>query len=170
MSKSKAKRSILSKLSVKTVFGPISNEDIQNEVEIMIVTGIIKGAKQGESAYGAYTCLLGTFMARKPNDETTFISGKLFMPNIALDLVAPYIADGIETKFALKIGIKKPADDQTVKYQYTVESLIEPDENDALALLETQAFGASNQLEAKADHAPDEDKEPSKAASKRGKK
>ena len=93
------------------------------------------------------SALLGSFIAEapsidKPGEVARFRTGQLFLPDVALDLVAPAVIASKKSEtvqFAFRIGVVKDSTSAT-GYVYVAEALIEPEENDPLALLAGKAL------------------------------
>lgn len=143
---------IVKKLSIGKLVGkvtgflPDSRTDI-TPVEMGRVVGIARGIKTGESTFGPWRALTGDFVfipsvgAKK---DQKFRSGQLFMPDVALDLVAPIVenierGNGVEVAFSL--SARNDAD-SSVGYVYTCAFLMEPADNDPLVGLLTKALPA----------------------------
>lgn len=122
---------LLSKISVKTVCGNV--KELPNE-NLMRVIGIAKGTFTGTTNFGEYVGFKGQFKAINLATGEEFSSGKLFLPEIAQNLVEGALSETESVEFAFDLG-KKEADN-AVGYEYTIQPLIEAKENNPLALLE----------------------------------
>jgi len=138
---------IVKKLSMKVLAGgrPIIPQDGSTNWLANII-GIGSAIKHGESNYGAWRAVLGQFIAETVSKETgellRFRTGTLFLPDVALNLIAPVIESsgkGAQTQFAFRVGVIKD-DTSATGYIYVAESLVELEENDPLEMLLNKAL------------------------------
>ena len=132
---------IVKKVSTKVICGgsPVPPEKAGETKWLYNVIGLANSIKTGESQYGPWRALLGQFIAEAPSIENPdeikrFRTGQLFLPDVALDLVAPAVAaskKSEQVKFAFRVGIVRD-DTAATKYTYVAESLLEPEESDPL--------------------------------------
>lgn len=126
---------------------PDSKSD-KTAVSIGHVVGVARGTKTGESTFGPWECLMGDFVfvpAVGDNAGIKHRSGQLFLPDVALDLVAPIASNlerGAQVELAFEITAENDADSAT-GYVYGCRFLVEPDANsDPLAQLMARALPA----------------------------
>lgn len=153
----KIEAKIVKKLSMKVLLGgrpKIPEND--TPVYLAKVIGIASGIQSGESNYGTWRALVGQFIAEaysveNPGSVVRFRTGKAFLPDVALDLIAPAVMNagkGEQIQFAFDIGVQKD-DSSATGYVYVAKSLIEPEENDPLEMLSAKALGNAPALENK---------------------
>lgn len=139
---------IVKKLSPKVLLGG-SRPKIPNAGEtnwIASVVGVATGVKQGESNFGPWMALMGSFVAEAKSTEkegelVRFRTGQLFMPDVVNNLIIGALngaKDGVQ--FGFKIGVIKD-DSAATGYTYVAESLIAPAANDPLEKLIGAALG-----------------------------
>lgn len=133
-----SKPELLSKISVKSTCGDMkaAAQDKKFGQKLTIV-GIASKVETGTTQYGEYQALKGTFKATRIEDGKVFNSGKCFLPDIALNLVAPAVEQNPNgVQFAFTLGIKEATNN--VGYEYTVEPLLAAEENNPIALIEAK--------------------------------
>lgn len=142
------------KISIKTAFGAIpairkaadsgAEYDEKGElkgkpkpVHIVRVMGIGHTVKTGESDNGPWTAIIGEAKAINVQTGEEIRSGKVFLPSPADEITAGQLAaEGVNSvQYAWDISVIA-APDSAVGYEYVVESVMEPGENDPLAALE----------------------------------
>lgn len=124
---------IVAKLSAKKVCGKIKKPE--KKTVLMQIFGVATGTKSGESNFGGWVALTGQFRATNLETGEIYQSGICYLPNTALNLIIPMLAkDGVDgLEFAFNIGVI-PADN-AFGYEYYVEPMLEPKENDPLEML-----------------------------------
>lgn len=134
---------LLSKISVKTIHGPVDVRKFseeENVQELFTVYGRAAAVKTGESDKGPWVAVLGEFKAIRIDGET-FASYKFFPPSHAFaeGLQAMIALDAGPVDFAVKVTARY---DQTAitRYVYDIENLMESRPSAALASIE-QAIG-----------------------------
>lgn len=131
---------LISKIAPRTVVGKFAKPTKQEK--LFSVYGLASGLQVGESSYGGWECLTGSFEAVNLATGEVFQSPRCFLPHTAHGMIASQFktgADGISVKFALEIGIKPAA--TSVGYEYTVTPLVKPSEDDAMAQLRGEVSG-----------------------------
>ena len=134
---------IVKKVSTRVICGglpPVPNPG--ETIWLYNVIGLANSIKTGESQYGPWRALLGSFVAEAPSAENPgetkrFRTGQLFLPDVALDLVAPSVAaskKSEQVQFAFRVGVMGD-DSAATKYVYVAESLLAPEESDPLEML-----------------------------------
>lgn len=137
---------MLKKASPRNIMGKkITKPKDGKPVDLFIVYGTARDTRSGESNYGPWTSLLGTFEIVRLEDGVMFQSAELFLPEPVNGMIISALkAAGDDVKkavdFAFRIGIKPS--EATVGYEYTVKSLRELAPSDALAALRSQIRGA----------------------------
>ena len=132
---------IIKKISAKTVLGNVKTLD---EGKLMTVIGIASGTKGGESNFGSWECLTGSFQAIRHSDGQQFNSGVCFLPDVGHDLVAGqvHMEENSSVEFAFDI-LKKNDADVAAGYIYSVVPLIKVNpEEDPLSRLLAKALPA----------------------------
>ena len=126
----------------------ITKEVVANGQSVMLasIIGIARGLRTGESTYGPWTALTGEFVAVPLVGDKTgeqYRTGQLFLPDVALNLVTPFIegAGNSGVEFAFNVGITADENSNT-GYEYTAEFLTEPEKNDPLSALVAKALPA----------------------------
>ena len=120
---------IVKKITVKNV-GP--KPSTGQKTDLVNVAGIITAVSHGESQYGTWTKLLGSFKARNLETDEVFASGVCILPSIANDiLVGTFQGEPLE--FAVQIS-SVPAETPT-GYEYRVSSLVETEESETMKQL-----------------------------------
>lgn len=132
-----SKFDLVSKISVKKVMGakPRAPEPGKSEM-LMQVIGVATGTKVKDTDFGQSIALLGSFQATNLKTGKVYRSGVCYLPNLALDLIAPQLSDK-DTKaveFAFNIGVVYDEGSAT-SYVYFAEPVIAPGENDPLEML-----------------------------------
>jgi len=141
---------MIKKLSTPKIMGkrPRLGEG-ETEKDLYQVVGIASGVKTGDSDYGPWSALTGTFAAQNLESGEQFRSGVAFLPDVALDPIIGQLNMGVTAvEFGFTIGIKE--DDTPVGYVYIATPIVEPDENDPLEEL------AQNFTEVKLIESPEE--------------
>jgi len=132
---------LIKKLSVKTVCGNIKKmvaaEEIKGATPIMRVFGTASRAVVGESDNGPWVAFVGQFKAVNLLDGTEHQSGKLFLPDVASDLLEGAVSanEAGSVEFGFDI-LAVPDESSAVGYVYQANSLIKPAEDDTLLRLE----------------------------------
>jgi len=131
---------LLNKITIKSVCGDLENAVTPDKPNLNIVQiiGIVKGKEKIPGQFGESTKLKGEFKAINLVTKEEFYSANCYLPGLASDLVEnqldPVSDNAIQ--FAFIIGIKYAKN--KVGYEYTVQPLIKPAENNALTLIENQ--------------------------------
>lgn len=134
---------ILSKISPKAVCGELKGRlGDQKDMNVMQVLGIAKTKEVYNGTFGESWRIKGEFKALNLMTKEEFYAGECFLPGLAESLIAGQMDDASDNaiQFAFIIGIK--AADNKVGYEFTVEPLIKPAENSALAMIEKQLLPA----------------------------
>lgn len=135
--------SVVKKLSVATVYGPIKVKDIPDGEELLIArfAGIATATDEGSSTYGDWRCLIGECAATNYATGEISIGRACFVPGAMGDaLIDALIAaqredEGASLKFAVDVSVKVSPRDEN-KYEYVVRPVIESDiKNEAMLLL-----------------------------------
>jgi len=139
---------LLSKLNPKDIVGAklgkkkeITALLAKNVILGFQVFGLVKSKFTVTTQYGDSTGFKGTFEAVNLEDGEIFRSGKMFLPQIAADMLESAVdgmsEDQSELKFGFKIGLK-PSDKGNTGYEFTVEPLIDTTENDPISDMRAQ--------------------------------
>lgn len=136
----KQKITILKKISTKTVCGDIAPSKILKEgTPLYRVYGIVRGIKTGQTQYGEFTGFRGDFRAQNVETKEAFAGAVCYLPPVAQDLVLG--AFDMNTRqplnFAFEIGIKENLK-VPMKYEYTCEPLMKPQESDIMRQIESE--------------------------------
>ena len=82
------KETQIKKISTAKVFGPVKLSELikapGQRMDLWAVMGMAVGTKEGESDYGNYTALEGTFEATNCKTGEVFRSATCFLPDVAL--------------------------------------------------------------------------------------
>lgn len=146
---------IVKKLSIGKIVGkvvPLLPEKRTDTTPVTLgkTVGIARGLEHGESTYGPWTALKGDFVfeaSEGPNKGKRYRSGKLFVPDVVLDLVSAEVENldkGEAVQMAFAITAKNDPE-SSVGYTYGCSFLIEPAANDPLANLMDRALPAPNE-------------------------
>jgi len=132
---------LVNKLSVKSAIGKIAVKEIPESgiLPLMRLFGVAgKKLSTGNSTYGEWTAFNGQFRAINLRTGEIVESGKLFVPEVAENmLVAALAAEGVESvEFGFDIGVERA--ETTIGYQYTVTTLQDAKQADPLAALAKQ--------------------------------
>lgn len=122
----------------KMVMDGIKAETLKNgdTIELFDVMGVARDTMTGVSDFGDWIGFKGDFQAIRTTDGQRFRSGKCFLPEGASDLIeAAQPSKEKEIAFAFRIGLIVD-DTANTLYEYTVESPLEPEQNDAIKRLE----------------------------------
>lgn len=175
---------LVSKVSVKTVFGKIPTElqevkSIIDGVEtvekklraktqgVMRVIGESRGYKTGNTAFGEFVAFSGQFRATNMANGEIFTGPNLFLPDVVSGLMrAQHDSAEGPIEFAFDIGVQ-PANTPH-GYEYTVTPLIEPTASDPLAMLEAKLTANAPALSFNKPE-PEAEKETEKPAGKKTK-
>lgn len=130
---------ILNKITIKGICPDIETVlGDQKEKAIARIIGIVKDKEEVLGPYGKSYRLKGEFKATNLINKNEFFSSACFLPGLAEDLVLgqmdPQADNAIQ--FAFIIGIK--AAKNKAGYEFSVQPLIKPAENNALMLIEKQ--------------------------------
>lgn len=145
-----SKIEIVKKLSIAKLVGkvtallPDSRKDL-TDINLGAVAGVARGIKTGVSTFGDWRCLTGDFVFQPmsgPNVGKRFRSGQLFLPDVAMDLVAPIAGnlpkgEGVEVQFMITA---RNDETSSVGYCYGASFLKEPETNDPLEALISSAL------------------------------
>jgi len=138
---------VIKKVSVANVFGPIKVKDIPDggELKVMRIAGVAKATDSGSSTYGDWRALVGEIAATNYQTGEIFIGSSAFVPGAMCDalcdaLVTAQKEDAAASlKFSLDISVKVSPRDEN-KYEYLVRPVIETDvKNEAMLLLSLEA-------------------------------
>lgn len=122
--------------------------------ELMQVFGIATGTLTGESQFGEWIALTGTFKAINIDEGEVFTSTKCFLPAVATDYLVEYLRnDSSSVEFALQID--SVPSDTVIGYEYIVKPLLEIDEPKALSELAARAKIALPKAEKSTSKKPD---------------
>lgn len=136
------KNELLGKISFKTVCGKINRRKLPEDgtaMHVMRILGVANKIVTGNGDNGAFVGFLGSFEATNVETGEVFRSGKLFLPNVASNLLEAAVANngGANVEFAFDIGVKED-DTSAVGYVYTASPIMEASENDPIALMKTR--------------------------------
>lgn len=130
---------ILNKITIKGVCGELEDKLGDNkDMNVAKIIGIVKDKEAVVGQYGTSYRLKGEFKATNLMTKNEYFSANCFLPGLAEDLVVGQMDPQGENaiQFAFIIGIK--AAKNKVGYEFTVQPLIKPAENNALMLIEKQ--------------------------------
>jgi hypothetical protein len=143
---------IVKKLSGKTIVGNIKallkaqEVTVGQTLELFTVYGTANGFKTGESTYGQWFSISGSFEAiNHTKDDEICRGANLFLPDVANDLViAALKVEGVDTvEVAFRIAVQKQADDAEGQgYEYIVSPVFEPQADDALGRVKANVLAA----------------------------
>jgi hypothetical protein len=144
---------IVKKLSIKTILGRKPKAPAEGKIDWLCqIIGVATGVKTGNSNFGDWTALMGSFQGLNMETGDISRSGQCFLPDVALNLITAALlnkdARGIE--FAFNIGVKEDSK-STTGYVYVCEPVLEASENDPLEMLTKKLPGKEKvaQLEKK---------------------
>jgi hypothetical protein len=131
---------LVNKITIKglvgAVKGIIKGKADGEIVKLAQIVGICNGTGVVPTQYGDSTFLKGQFKMKSLLDGKEQQSGKCFLPDSAINLVAGQLTDDCKAiQFAFNIGVKVD-DSIQIGYVYTIEPLLSPEANNPLALLE----------------------------------
>ena len=124
---------LVRKLSPKTVLEK-KVEAPSKATPLYRVYGIARGVRSGESQFGIWTALVGSFEAIRIDDGAVFAGIQCFLPEPMNGMIADKLRHDSETKevqFAVEVGIKPS--DVPVGYEYTSKPIVDVEQADALA-------------------------------------
>lgn len=131
---------LLNKITIKAIVGDLENSvtDTKPNLNIAQIIGVVRDKELIKGQYGDSYKLKGEFKAINLVTKEQFYSANCFLPGLANDLVINQLQDvgDNSVQFAFIIGIKYAKN--KVGYEYTVQPLIKPSENNALTLIENQ--------------------------------
>lgn len=130
------------KISVAKVFGqkitPALVIKNAGPLHVMRVLGAASGVKTGVSDFGEWEALTGQFRAYNPATGEAFDSGVLFMPSVALDLIAGQIRNGaLGVEFAFDIYAVED-ESSSVGYSYRATPIIQDTSESPVSRLEAK--------------------------------
>lgn len=139
------KAQIVNKISIKNmslnVKALVKKMENGESLPILAVLGSASGLKTGESQFGTWVKLTGTFGAVDliNEDAEAFRSANLFLPDIALDMVVGALQAIESGSVNLGFELSVIADDTVnIGYRYGVRELMPLAENDPLVMLGNQ--------------------------------
>jgi hypothetical protein len=96
----------LKKLSVKTVCGkPTKWVGDESERHLMTVGGIVQGSKSGESAYGKWVAMVGSFKAFNVMNGKVYTGSRLFLPEEFTGEVLAKLTHSATVSFVAEVWI-----------------------------------------------------------------
>lgn len=157
-----SKVAIVKKLSGKVLVGNVKTyvKDLQEgqSVELFQVVGIARKIKTGISNFGEWEALMGEFVAEAlvgAKAGQRYRTGQLFLPDVALNLVASELTSGNINGIQLGFKVGAMVDEtSSTGYVYTAEFLMEPEENDPLESLIAKALPAPEKKPEKTKETP----------------
>ena len=133
---------IIKKISVRAVYGDKSKIRTAAEaakgkpVHVMRAIGIARDFDTGEGDNGPWVKFKGSFEATNPDTGESYRSGRLFLPDVASDLLEAELMDEDTSNVELAFDIHAVADSTSaVGYVYTATPLVELAENDPILAL-----------------------------------
>ncbi len=143
------KSTIVKKISSKLM---CKNVRDAKEGYLYSIIGKAVSLKRGQSNYGEWTCLIGTFEAW--NDEINVSSNQAFLPEIASIPLEVAVMDDTAKDISFGIEIWKVLDSESsVGYQYTIKNIIKNEEDNAMKKLRDK-FVAQKLLDVPMSEAP----------------
>lgn len=138
------------KISVATVYGKIDVKSVLNAekpITVMRVAGQAVGTKSGDSNYGEWTALVGSFIATNPETGEMTEASQLFLPEVALIPIQVALgqAGARAVDFAIEVVVKASNNTKPgcSPYEYSFVNLMAPTaENDPMAKLRALLTGA----------------------------
>lgn len=138
---------MLKKMSAKLILGkdPKSfNPEEEGETALLYtIYGSASSVRSGESSYGEWTALIGTFEAVRAEDNVVFQGGQAFLPEPMSSMMAAKLReiDAQAIDFALKVYIKcRP--DLARGYEYIGEPIHDATASDPLEKMRSLAKAA----------------------------
>jgi hypothetical protein len=130
------------KISVATIYGKINLKELMaaGKLPVMIVMGTAIVVKSGESQFGDWRSLLGTFRAIHPTTGEITEAPQVFLPDVALIPIEVSLSASRGVQFAIRVLAQYVADNPGRKaggapYEYIWEPLIEAAEDNPLDTL-----------------------------------
>jgi hypothetical protein len=139
----KMKITPVKKLTVKAICGPVLVKNIPEGEELLLcrIAGTANGTEQGESTYGVWHALTGTFAATNYETGEIFTGKAAFVPGAMGEALISALEDALKEdvsstiKFSVDVSVVVSARDAN-KHEYIVRPVIESDVgNAAVALL-----------------------------------
>jgi hypothetical protein len=146
----------LRRITVRSVLGVSPKDDDKlmkavlsgQAVPLVRVLGITKAHKVKVTDLGESIAFIGQFKAESlygENKGKFFTGSKCYLPQFLEEelhglLTASGAVNGQPVTFAFEIGVKRDKESAT-GYQYTAKPLVEPEEGDAISLLEARVYG-----------------------------
>lgn len=126
---------MLKKLGPKTIMG-VKIEAPEDDTLLYTIYGTAKAVRSGESNFGPWTALVGTFEAVRTHDGEVFTSSNCFLPEPVNSMVATSIRDSENesVEFAVEVYVI-PREDLSIGYEYVAEPVAEVQGADPLAAL-----------------------------------
>lgn len=145
----------LRRVTIRSVLGVSPKDDdklmkrvLSNEqVPLVRILGITKAHKVKTTDLGESVAFIGQFKAESlygDNKGKFFTGSKCYLPGFLEEelhglLNAGGAVNGQPVTFAFEIGVKRDKESAT-GYQYTAKPLVEPEEGDAISLLEARVY------------------------------
>jgi hypothetical protein len=127
------------KISSRTVVGKIKKEWITPKATPLFqVIGQAYGVREGNSDYGKWAALVGTFEAVNLITGEAFAAPECFLPEPFNGMLVRQLTGSDKVNavdFAYEIGVKEPGPDATVQYEYTCKPIHDPTAGDPLKAL-----------------------------------
>lgn len=125
------------KLTLRTFFSKEQIKEIASTEQVIAnAIGIVSGYTAGESNYGTWTKLKGTFELANALTGESRRSNAIILPELANDYIyeaysaAAELDKNARLEFALAIGVRPSS--SPIGYEFFVEPLIEASKNDPL--------------------------------------
>lgn len=128
---------MLKKLTPKTVMGDAIKKP-EKPTYLFTIYGVANRVRKGESQYGPWTMLMGTFEATR--DGVRYVSNECSLPEPLHGMICDAVAtEGAgEVQFAVNVILTPNDRPGGTGYEYFAESVVEATENDILSALREQ--------------------------------
>lgn len=130
--------SLVAKITLSSIGAQPKSKSVEYAHPIAMIFGEASRTEIGQTTYGEFVRFRGNFAGVNLSTGEKFRAGAMILPPLIQDILAAAVdqADG-PIQFGLEIGVK-PSEKGNTGYEYTVRPLLEPEENDALMLLESK--------------------------------
>lgn len=124
---------MLKKLTPKTVMGEKIKAP-EKETKLFTIFGLVKGVRKGESTYGPWSMLTGTFEAVR--DGVRYVSTECAIPQPLHDMIAAAVREegASDAQFAVDVYVV-PRPDTAIGYEYIAQSVVDLTSADPLQAL-----------------------------------
>lgn len=144
-------RQLVKKLTAAAIIGDVlalvkernPNAKKGHSILLFDIYGSASGIRSGTSNYGDWTMFTGSFEAVNLDTGEVFNGPQCALPEPALSMLRHQLSEHDNVQFAFRLGVKitNPDLKAATDYEYTVQPIVPPSEDDALSALRQQVQG-----------------------------